>query len=661
MQSQLTLLLIVCFFVHLEDELEDARNSLQFESEEESEQEDNNDGFDLKSFGGEKHPVDCFQDPDNSGVGLLNEDLLASPPSLTAPAAAHNLLGKTTPDSATRKHNISATKKKHKKSKAARKLHTETGSVSRPDSDKNHTQPLQQAKANQRRVHQQKRRGAQISNSQMPISTRTQRKADMEKDMENADKANPTGEMERIPRKPNETTSPAEVSAASSHDSEDIVGKEINAEKPAAAKRPTKVVKPTGKKITSKSKPSSQLDANNYSFWVKCSKYTSEDIDQLCADQRVKDHKLNKDDRKIQLDKCRRTILNFKAARGRDQVYIKYLEVGMNKMEERITHLEIEATQRVSRSKAAKLRICDEQKEKVLEKTKGELWRTTKFVTSKDQLENATEKVLDLLGLDKKTPEERDSWVVTYKIIVKKGLNSQRNYLTSELKKLSWEFLKAGQDLPPVGVLLACAMRQVSEVNEAKFKWYWTKALTKIVSAKQWNKEVYYYTTILKARMDMSDDASPWLFSISHEAMICLVWHNNWQKWQDQYRWQQDPNNKGKKMPNMPGLWSSSDSGQAEWGGWSEDGLKKYVEYKKNIRSSRKGRGEEISAFEQKILGELREEAGIECDSHEAQLRKERAKKRRLNSDKPVADIQVHKAVTTVEEEDEEDDEEGRL
>lgn len=650
--------------MHLEDELEDARNSLQFESDEE---EDHNDGFDLNSLGGEKHPVDSFQDRDDSGIGLLNQELLESPPGLNAPAKDHNLLGNNTPDSATRRHNIRATKQQHKKSKAARKLNCDTAGISRPDSDKIHTEPLQKAKVNQRRA-QQKRRAAQNSNSKMPITTRgigrTQQK-DTEMELENAAEANPTGEMERIPRKPKDSTSPALVSAASSHDSEDFVEKETNADgapaKKPAAKRPAKGVNSKTKKITSKSKLSSRLDVENHARWSGYSKFTSADIDQLCADQRVKDHKLNKDDRKKELDKCRRSIYNFWYARGKDQVYIKYLEEGVTKLEERIAQLESEATQRVSRSKAAKLRMCDEQKEKVLDKTKGELWRSTKFVTSKDQLEDATEKVLNMLGLDKKTQEERDSWVITYKVIVKKGLNSQRNYLTSELKKLAWEFLMAGQDLPPVGVLLACAMRQVSEVNVPKFKWYWTKALTKIVSAKQWNREVYYYTTILKARMDMSDDSSPWLFSVSDEAMICLVWQNNWQKWQDQYKWQQDPTNKGKKMPNKPGLWSTSDSGQAEWGGWSVDGLKKYVEYKKDIRSGRKGRGEEIAAFEQKILGQLREEAGIECDSHEAQLRKERAKKRRLNSDKPVADIQMHKAVRTVEEEDEEEDEEGRI
>jgi hypothetical protein len=203
-------------------------------------------------------------------------------------------------------------------------------------------------------------------------------------------------------------------------------------------------------------------------------------------------------------------------------------------------------------------------------------------------------------------------------------------------------------------------MRQVSETNEPKFKWYWTKVLSKIVSAKQWNKEIFYYHTILKAKMDMSDPNSSWLFTTSHEAMIVLVWHNNEQKWKDQFQWAANPANKGKKMPNMPGLWSTSDSGQAEWGGWSEDGLVQYNTYKKQIREGRKGRKEEICELEQKTLDQLREEVGYDCESHEAQMKKNRAKKRKLNADKPVEEIRVHKAVKTVDDDDEEEEDEDR-
>jgi hypothetical protein len=37
--------------------------------------------------------------------------------------------------------------------------------------------------------------------------------------------------------------------------------------------------------------------------------------------------------------------------------------------------------------------------------------------------------------------------------------------------------------------------------------------------------------------MDMSDPDSKSLFTVSHEAMICLVWENNFEKWQEQFKW----------------------------------------------------------------------------------------------------------------------------
>jgi hypothetical protein len=77
---------------------------------------------------------------------------------------------------------------------------------------------------------------------------------------------------------------------------------------------------------------------------------------------------------------------------------------------------------------------------------------------------------------------------------------------------------------------------------------------------------------------------------------------------------------------------------------------------KQEIRAARDGKSQEISAFEKKILAELRVEKGIDCEDHEQQLRKNRAKKRRLNSDKPVDDIRVHKAISTVDEDDEDDE-----
>jgi hypothetical protein len=158
--------------------------------------------------------------------------------------------------------------------------------------------------------------------------------------------------------------------------------------------------------------------------------------------------------------------------------------------------------------------------------------------------------------------------------------------------------------------------------------------------------------------MDPSNPKSLSLFTVSHEAMICLVWENNWQKWQDQYAFTQDPANIGKKQPSLPGKWTRSDAGQSEWGGWSRDGLEKYNAYKKRIRAGRKGRMDEIRDYEKTILAELRKDVGIEADNHESQLRLNRAKKRRTNAEAPVPEPKAYRAIATVDEEDEEEENE---
>jgi hypothetical protein len=81
--------------------------------------------------------------------------------------------------------------------------------------------------------------------------------------------------------------------------------------------------------------------------------------------------------------------------------------------------------------------------------------------------------------------------------------------------------------------------------------------------------------------------------------------------------------------------------------------LSKYNKLKKAIRCGRKNRANEICAFEEKFLQKLRVERGIDCENHDQQQRKNCSKKCKLNADKPVEDIRVHKAISTVDDEDE--------
>lgn len=573
-------------------------SALEFEDD--SEDEDIN----LESDG---HPLDAA---DDSGIGIgVFPSFTQRLPSLKEPLAQHQL---NTPLAARRSHHqpgavatnsSGVNNKKNKKRSKAVEVDD-----SRPESDRQQFNSLQQAKKQQRILQQQQLRA---TTPKMAATTRNQ--------FAGNDKDSPTLDPSNV----SPTSATTQEESQDSPDSQDNLGS---------------VPKKTGAKAKT-----------SFANYEEAAKGNDKLIDQMCANQRVLDSKLKKEKRSAVLANCRRQIYSLQVDYGR-------MKLQNAELQKKITALEAAASKSISRSKAAKLRVCEEQKQLIEQKTKEDLWQSTKFVTCHEDLERATEKVLNFCQLGEKTQNEIDSWVITYKPVVKKAINSLRNYLTAELKKLAFDFQKNGQELPTPNLLLSLAMRKIPATNEDKFAWYWTKALTKVVSAKKWCAEVFYYTTILKAKVDMSNKDSKALFTVSHEAMICLVWENNFEKWQEQYKWKTDLANHGQKMPIMPGKWTTSTEGQAEWGGWSAEGLSKYNELKQAIRGARKGQVESIHAFEEKFLAKLRKQAGIDCDTHDDQTRMNRAKKRKLNADKPVEDIRVHKAISTVDEEDEEDE-----
>jgi hypothetical protein len=388
--------------------------------------------------------------------------------------------------------------------------------------------------------------------------------------------------------------------------------------------------------------------AERLEHWINLAERTKEEIEEELHEQKKRDAKIGKALRLDAIAQLRKTIAILRHGRAKDQVYIANLDAT-------VKELQMDKTKRLSKSKAQKLKLSAEITSKVEEVTKTILWRATKFMTCPEDLDTGVEKVVVAGNFcDGMNQQMKDSFGITCATVIKKTINSARNYLTQELKKIAMKlFLEKDLPLPTTDVLLGCAMRQVHDDNKPKFKLYWTKFLRTLVEAKVWAKDIFYCTTPLRARMDPSDPKSLKLFTVSHEAMICVVWENNWQKWQDQCA---HVKANGGKQPNLPGKWTRSDAGQSEWGGWSEEGLRSCNDYKKRIRDGRRGRKDEIIAFEDSILAEMRKEVGIEADDHESQLRLNRAKKRRTNAEEPVPEPKLHKAVATVDEEDEDEE-----
>ena len=577
-----------------------------------------------------------------------------SPPSLKTPLKLHHQIAsefKTPSDPSSQKSAATSRRppaypsKQHKR-KSKKRVHSDEDD-SRPDSDKRVLQPLQLAKQNaQKKKRDEQRKQDMVTRASKNSGANSENfaRGNNNDGLEGETSGRGSNSREQVDKNQGDRQgtgagSPSLVSTASGDSGEAPTAKKSSGsakESSASAKESAALVAPSPAGTT-------------YKAWAKYAKRTTEDIDQDVAIQRTKDAKLNKTDRMKALTKSRRMVLELQLARAKDQVYIHSKEMEVKELQDA-------ALVRISRSKAQKLRLCKDTITKVEEVTKTLLWRSTKYFTCPEDLETGAEKVIEMgkfcEGMNK---EQVGSFLVTYSPIIKKALNSARNYLTAELKKVAFNcFLEEGLELPHVDVFLACAMRQVPTMNEEKFKFYWTHVLRKCNDSKLWCKEIFYYHTPSQARMDMSDPNSLRLFTVSHEAMILTIWENNWDKWQKQY--QHVLKNPGAKHPTIQGKWTTSDSGQAEWGGWSKDGLMAYNNYKKKIRDGRKGRKEDIAAFEARILLELRQSVGIEADTHEAQLRMNRAKKRKLNSKKPVGAIACYKAVATVDEDDEDEE-----
>lgn len=557
--------------------------------------------------------------------------------------------------------NLSSEQQRKKKTKAnsrKRKVKAPEKDNLRPESEQDLFTPLQIAKQRQRKV-QQHNNSQQQATSTMVVTTRNtntdKKKATSTETAGKASTDTRPGDA-KISRKKTTLQQPESVAPAVSQDS--------TSESPGFSE--TSPNSNSASASTSEKRPRPPHDDGN-----EYSTLTDQDILLLCDKQYEKDKKLNIGDRLKLIGVLRKKIFTLRRDFGeaektsqmewnmlKDQT--KKLKTALGKTSGQVKELTAQndiltaqASVRLSRAKAQVLKMCNDTRDKAFNTAKNVIFHNVKFLNCKDDLYSATEMVHDALQVDEKTLDQRDSWVETYAPVVKKGINSARNYVTSELKKVAFALLNSRETLPPHALLLACAARNISGINEEKFKWYWEKVIGKVVGSKEWGPTVCYYTTILEARM--STNPKKPLITVSDEAMIVLVWENNFEKWQTQWAFEQDPKNKGLKQPALPGKYTYSDKGQCEWGGWSEAGLQAFNNYKKTIRTYRKDKKDQILAFERRILAELRLEHKIQAEDHDQQLRVNRAKRRKLNAKKPVEEVVVRKVVKTFDSEDEQD------
>lgn len=341
------------------------------------------------------------------------------------------------------------------------------------------------------------------------------------------------------------------------------------------------------------------------------------------------DKKANKEQRLSRLKKLRKHYSNALLSNFMLQS-IKMMHAELEKeaaqLRKELADTKAMVSKKKGTDKAMRLKECKDHADRAITITKTELWRITKFISTPDEEIEAAYKVFDFMQLDPKNwpPEKRDSWAVTYSPRITKALNSARNYLTSELKKVAWHLFKNKKPMPEAKVLLSCATRSCEDDDACI--WYWDKIMPKVLGKDAWSDKVRYYQSI----SSLKTDDNKRLVTASTEAMAVIVWENNEKKWPELWEWCQKPENRGKKQPNWNGKWSITDGGHHDRCAWDPRGLEQFNTYKKQIRHARIGpdkdnpdreKEKKYLAWEAKVLGLVRKKMGYKHATHEDEQR----------------------------------------
>jgi hypothetical protein len=214
--------------------------------------------------------------------------------------------------------------------------------------------------------------------------------------------------------------------------------------------------------------------------------------------------------------------------------------------------------------------------------------------------------------------QKRSDFINLYKDDVRDGLNQQRSYIQSQMKKVCDALLEKGKKLPTVEDIVSVATRSFplpKDGDEAGgkeyerimeiFVWYWDVLLPCVAGNTYWNKGIRRTQTISLA----ADKEETLCIPPSTEAMCAVMYDNCYGKWPKL----KEIKKKGGKIPkkktdpgtkDVKGKYSDPLSGQSKYGGWSVTGLKEFNRLRKAVITGRAL--EDLPNVEKDCLGLVR-------------------------------------------------------
>ena len=308
------------------------------------------------------------------------------------------------------------------------------------------------------------------------------------------------------------------------------------------------------------------------------------------------------------------------------------------------------------------LPIKEDLKQLIIAQAKTILWSVVKFIQSPEQEIMAASMLIkcaeNLPEEDIATKEDREALANTYKTHIRRAILKRRNYVAAEHKKVMFKRFKDKGSMPTVSQLIKCLERNIQDEEDFEvFEFYWEELLPKQVGSWVWSHEVRNYTTICEAiRKDITTRKLPMITS-EDEAFTVLVVENSYDRWMKELQKTDAPlpqpadnagvqqrNNPGKpKRPCYNGLYTTTESGQNDWGGWKEEGLARFNEF---VDMNTAARAKKTTpALEKDCLARLKKKHNIVCDDHRTQA--DLDKKRKRKGDDDLGDIEKKKPLLT--------------
>ncbi len=296
------------------------------------------------------------------------------------------------------------------------------------------------------------------------------------------------------------------------------------------------------------------------------------------------------------------------------------------------------------------------------EALKYTVWAEAKFVYQPSDVLKFTKRLFQATGIPdlfeedgQKLSKKGREDLKEYSEACRHLLNDHRNNCINQIKNEVFKWLKDQEikQLPPMEEFLKILQRD-QDADKDIFAWYWQDLLPKAAGAsKIWSSEVKFFGRISDHSPENAPD-KPYITPTT-EAFLVVVLENYHSRWPALYQMQ----DKSKlpvrytktstkrlahqynyvdttKNPAFNAKFTPIDGGQKNHTGWSDEGLKRFVQLWDLNKEARKKK--QTKALEDKILAKIRKENGITGDTF-ADFQRNQGKKEAAATPKTVQNL----------------------